>query len=234
MLISAAGICTRTILGLMRTLAVLTLITAAALAAQDAPIQHIQAELTTTIKLAKAKVGDKVKAQLPSQVTLANGTLIPAGSTMLGQIKQVDTSSVTLVFDQVNADGKKIPLNVTLVAAALMGGPKTEMSEGSGNAKMASDSPSDHPLNGGRYSVTEAGNNAANGVSHESLSEVNAAGNGSVVKRGADVPAHAGSVIGMPGVKLSVDDGPPYESKFEIATKDMQLPKGVQLMFSLR
>ncbi len=221
----------------MQTLAILAITTAAAISAQTppaVPVQHIQAELSLPLKLAKAKAGDKLKAQTISLVTLPNGAAIPAGSTLLGQIREVDAASVTVAFDQVNADGKKIPLAVTLVAAALIGGAKTQMSVGSGNAKMDSSSPSDHPLNGSRYSVTEAGNNAANGVSHESLSEVNAAVSGPVVRRGTDVPAHAGSVIGMPGITMTVDDGPPYASKFQLTGKDLQIPKGVQLMFSVR
>ena len=225
----------------MRTLAILAAITAAAVSAQttpSAPIQHIQAELGTAVKLTKAKVGDKLKAQTVTAVTLANGTAVPIGSTLLGQVLQIDNASVTISFDQANVEGHKIPLAVTLVSVAMLGGSRTQMSNGGSNAKMDSPSggslPNDHPLNGGPYSVTEAGANAARGVSHESLSEVNSHGTGSAFTRGADTPAHAGSVIGMPGVTLTIDDGPPYASKFELTTKDLQLPKGIQLMFSVR
>jgi hypothetical protein len=177
----------------MRTLAVLTLVSAVALAAQappDAPILHIQAELQAAVKLNKAKVGDKLKAKTAADVTLANGTAIPAGALLLGQVLAVDASSVTIAFDQANADGKKIPLNITLVAAALMGG-------------------------------------SSGGTSQDAPAK-------NEVKPGAGAPAHPGSVVGMPGVTLRIDDGPPYASKFEIKTKDQQLPKGVQLMFSVR
>jgi hypothetical protein len=225
----------------MRTLTVLTLLSALAIFAQApavAPILHIQAQLDTAVKLAKAKVGDKLKAQAVSAVTLANGTTIPAGSTLLGQVLQVDASSVTLAFDQANADGKKIPLTITLVAAAFMGSSGKQMSEGTGSAKMESPTsgslPNDHPLQGGPYSVLEAGNKALNGVGHEALAQVNADGTSQMVKHGADAPAHAGSVIGLPGVTLTIDDAAPYASKFELKNKDAQLPKGVQLMFSVR
>ena len=199
---------------------------------------HIQAELTTPVKLPKAKVGDKLKAVTVTQVNLPNGPSIPAGSTVMGQVQNVDGAFVTVAFDQVNVDGKKIPLNITLVAAALMGGPKTQMSEGTGSSKMDSPSggslPNDHPLNGGGYSVTEAGSNAASGVGHESLSEVNSAASGATVKRGAEVRTTAGSVIGLPGVALAIDDSAPFASKFELKNKEQQLPKGLQLMFSVR
>lgn len=199
---------------------------------------HIQAELTTPVKLSKAKVGDKLRAATVTQVTVPNGPSIPAGSTVMGQVQKVDGAFVTVVFDQVNVDGKKIPLSITLVAAALMGGPKTQMSEGSGSPKMDSPSgssqPNDHPLNGGGYSVTEAGSNAASGVSHESLSEVNSAAPSATVKRGAEVRTTAGSVIGLPGVALTIDESAPFASKFELKNKEQQLPKGLQLMFSVR
>jgi hypothetical protein len=218
-----------------------TLLSACALLGQGpagGPIVHIQAELETAVKLAKVKTGDKLKAKTVSAVTLADGTAIPVGSTLLGQVLQVDGSSVTLAFDQANADGKKVPLSITLVAAALMGGPRNEMSENTGNAKMDSPTggslPNDHPLRGGPYAVSEAGVNALNGVNHESLALVNSAGASKTVKQGADAPAHAGSVIGLPGVALTIDDGAPYASKFDLKNKDGQLPKGVQLMFSVR
>lgn len=221
----------------MRTVAILTLLTAFLICAQTlpaTPVQHIQAELTSTLKLAKAKVGDTLKAQTVSPVTLPDGAAVPAGSTLLGQIRQLDAGSVTVAFSQVVVDKKQIPLKITLVAAALMGRPKTKMSEGNGSARMDSPSPSDHALNGSRYSVTEAGSKAATGVSHESLSEVNADTSSPIVTRGADLPAHAGSVIGMPGVSLTVDDGPPFNSRFQLTGSDLQLPKGVQFMFSIR
>ena len=112
------------------------------------------------------------------------------------------------------------------------------MSEGNPNSKMESPAegnlPNDHPLNGSRYSVTEAAITTMNGVGHESLSEVNSTAKSPVDRHGADVPASAGSIIGLPGVTLAIDDGPPYASRFELANKEHQLPKGIQLMFSVR
>lgn len=221
----------------MRNLIITSLIAAAAISAQTGPgtqVQHIQAQLATAVRLKKVKVGDKLKAETVAQVTLANGTTIPTGSSLLGQVQQVDAGTVTVSFGTVIIDGHKMPLDITLVGAAMIGGAHTQMSQGSGNAKMDSPSPDDHPLNGGPRSVTESGANTLNGVSHESLSEVNAGGKDSANTHATMVPAHAGSVIGLPGVALTVDDGPPFASKFAIANKDMQLPQGVQLMFSVR
>jgi hypothetical protein len=210
----------------MRVLITLALMTAIAISAQTL---HIQAQLTTAVKLKKAKAGDKLKAHTVASVTLANGTTIPTGSTMLGQVLQVDAGSVTISFDTANVDGKKIPLNVTLVAVAMIGG-----SAGNGNAKMESPSPDDHPLNGGPRPAVEAGAKTLNSVGHESLSEVNAGGKDTDNTHARMVAAHSGSVIGLPGVAMVVDDGPPFASRFTITAKDMQLPDGIQLMFSVR
>jgi hypothetical protein len=46
------------------------------------------------------------------------------------------------------------------------------------------------------------------------------------------VAAQAGSVIGMPGVALQVDDSPRHASKFESSGKELQLKQGLQLMLA--
>jgi len=47
------------------------------------------------------------------------------------------------------------------------------------------------------------------------------------------VAAQTGSIIGMPGVTLHVDDSPQHASKFESAGKELQLSHGLQLMLSV-
>jgi|SRR5579862_445078 len=47
------------------------------------------------------------------------------------------------------------------------------------------------------------------------------------------VAAQAGSVIGLPGVTLQVDDSPRHTSKFESSGKDLQLKQGLQLMLAM-
>ncbi len=46
------------------------------------------------------------------------------------------------------------------------------------------------------------------------------------------VPAQAGSVIGMPGVTLTVDDSAQHTSKFVSSGKDLQLKQGLQFMLA--
>jgi hypothetical protein len=47
------------------------------------------------------------------------------------------------------------------------------------------------------------------------------------------VAAQTGSIIGMPGVTLKVDDSPQHASKFESSGKDLQLKEGLQLMLAV-
>ena len=47
------------------------------------------------------------------------------------------------------------------------------------------------------------------------------------------VAAQAGSVIGMPGVTLQVDDSPQHASKFESKDKELQLKAGLQFMLAV-
>lgn len=223
----------------MRVFTLLLMIPALTLAQDSAPapIQHIQAELTSTLKLAKLKEGAAIQAQTVAPVQLTNGPSIPAGSTVLGRVLSVDSNGLSVVFDEALLGGKRAPLAITLTGLAWMGGGK-QMSMASGSSQLDSPSggslPNDHALNGGPYSVTEAGGNAVRGVSHESLAEVNAKPADQTAKRGPGVAAHAGTVIGMPGLKLSVGDAAPFSSRLDFETKERQLPKGMQLMFSVR
>gem|GEM_PF-6674074 len=201
------------------------------------PIQHIQAELATPIKLAKAREGSALKATTLTPAQLANGTNIPVGSTIFGRIEKLDGSAATLVFDEVSVDGKRFPIAVTLSGLAFMGPSGTQMTSGNRSSTMDSPAggslPNDHALNGSRYSVIEAGANAVNGVNHEALAEVNAKATGTAGHRG-DVPGHAGSVINIPGLTLTVQDDAPFYTKLDFSMKEPKLNKGTQLMFSVR
>jgi len=47
------------------------------------------------------------------------------------------------------------------------------------------------------------------------------------------VAAETGSVIGMPGVTLKVDDSPQHAGRFQTTGKDLQLKSGLQLMLAV-
>jgi hypothetical protein len=58
-------------------------------------------------------------------------------------------------------------------------------------------------------------------------------GGGDPSKPDKDTAAQAGSVIGMPGVTLQVDDSTAHASKFESSGKKFQLKQGLQLMLAV-
>jgi hypothetical protein len=144
----------------------------------SAQSRFIQAELVSGIKMKKAKVGDPVKAQTTVDATLADGTSIPAGSILLGQLRSVEPNAVSISFDAWQNGGKKTPLKLSIRAAMMP-------------------SSGDH---GGRNPQRAA--------------------------------ATTGSVIGLDGVTLKVDDAGQAPTRFESAQGELKIEKGLQLMLA--
>jgi hypothetical protein len=139
--------------------------------------RFVQAELHTAITAKTAKVGDPVKAAAFTSVTLPNGVKIARGAEIFGQVRAVDANSIAISFDEVEVDGKKTPLSLSIRGAMMPGGDPS--------------------------------------------------------KPAPDTAAHAGSVIGMTGITLEVDDSPQHASKFESTGKKLQLKPGLQLMLGV-
>ena len=190
----------------------------------------MQAGLLNTVKASKAKANDPITAQTVTPLTLKDGTVIAAGSTLLGHVVKVESdsadqhiSSIAVTFDAVQLKKKaKLPLNLSVVSAMA----STPVGE-SGN-KLVSPSegplPNDHALNGRAYSIDSPSliNDPTHGHSGISDGQANGAQGGPT--------AHTGSVIGLPGVTLQIDDGPAAVSTFVSAKKNLQLDSGLQLM----
>ena len=207
--------------------------TAAPSATSDANSLKVQAGLQTTLKANKVKTNDPITAQTVTPLTLRDGTVIPAGSTLLGHIVKVDAdstdqhiSSIAVTFDAVELKKKvKLPLNLSVVSAmasAPAGAP--------GNSKMVSPSagplPYDHPLSGQAYNVVQDSPKLVNNpVGTQSALSGDAAST-----QGKATTAHTGSVIGLPGVTLQIEDGPAAVSTFVSSKKNLQLESGLQLM----
>jgi len=139
--------------------------------------RFVQAELHTTIAAKSAKAGDPVKASAYTAVTLPNGVKINRGAEIYGQVRAADANSIAISFDEVETDGKKAPLSLSIRAAMM---------------------PSSDPS-----------------------------------KPSQDTAGQAGSVIGMPGVTLQVDESAEHASKFVSTAKKFQLKQGLQLMLGL-
>lgn len=196
------------------------------LSGQTAPAastSHVQAQLLNGVKAAKAKANDPVRAQTMTPLALADGTVIPVGSTLTGHVVKAEpdspdahTSSIAITFESVELKKHQtLPLKLSIASAmaqpaAGMGNNTYQTATRSGSGVADS-----HALNGQAYSVKDDNTNlmTSNGATP-----------------GQAVAAHTGSVIGLPGVTLMVEDGPNAVSTFISAKKNLQLDSGLQMI----
>lgn len=200
--------------------------TAPAASSTPASTSHVQAQLLSSVKAAKARVNDPVRAQTMTPLTLADGAVIPIGSTLSGHVLKVESdsgdrhmSSIAITFESVELKKRQtLPLKLWIAsakapapAAALIGDNTSQTA--SRNADGVADS---HALSGDAYTARD-----------DSTGLVTSGSDGTPGKATA---AHTGSVIGLPGVTLVVDDGPNAVSTFISAKKNFQLDSGLHLM----
>jgi hypothetical protein len=209
----------------------------AAPSAAPANSVRVQAGLRTTLKASKAKPNDPVTAETVTPLTLKDGTVIPPGSTLLGHVVKVSadsteqhTSSIAVTFDAVEIKKKMKFLVYLSVISAMASAP----AGAAGNNKMVSPSagplPYDHPLNGQAYNVVQDSPKLVNNpVGTQSALSGDAGGT-----QGKATAAHTGSVIGLPGVTLQIEDGPSAVSTFISTKKNLQLESGLQLMLMVQ
>ena len=208
-------------IGFICALAV-TLCASQATSAQGAK-HFLQVELVKTIKAKKAKAGDVVKARAVQALVLAGGVTIPQGSTIVGEVRSVDEKSIAISFDQAEIKGTTVPVKLSIRGAMMPGA--APMREGGSSAPVASSTPASQPMHGAAQAT---GNRTAAAV------PVPAGGASEPISQpGHAVAAQTGSVIGMPGVTLEVDEGPQHASKFTTADKELQLKSGLQLMLAV-
>jgi hypothetical protein len=123
-----------------------------------AATSNVSAELTKKIDTNNARVGDQVFAKTTSAATLSNGTKLPKGTRLLGQITDVHakssadkTSHVAFSLDRaVLHDGRQIPVHATLTSLAAP-------------AAMASAGTTDDLAPGGGMTGASAGGRASGG-----------------------------------------------------------------------
>jgi hypothetical protein len=193
-------------------------------AASSAPVStsHVQAQLLTGVKAAKAKANDPVRAQTMTPLALADGSVIPVGSTLTGHVVKVvpdspdgHTSSIAITFESVELKKHQtVPLKLSIASAmaAFAGAGNNTYQTASRSANGVTDS---HALDGHAYTAKDDSTN------------IETSGGGTPGKTTA---AQAGSVIGLPGVTLVFDDGPNALSTFVSAKKNLQLDSGLQII----
>lgn len=179
--------------------------------------QFIQAELLKTIKAKKAKVGDVVKARPVQAVTLPNGFTIPQDSTLLGEVRAVDEKSLAISFDQAEIQGKTTPVKLSIRSAMMPNQEAGATRPGDSSTSLDAATPGNRPIHGGVAAPGKVTETEPQSTTHS----------------GAGVAAQTGSVIGMPGVTLDIDEGPQRASKFVSADKELQLKSGLQMMLAV-
>jgi hypothetical protein len=194
-------------------------------AASNVPVStsHVQAQLLNGVKAAKAKANDPVRVQTMTPLALADGTVIPVGSTLSGHVVKVEsdspdghTSSIAITFDSVELKKHQtMPLKLSIAsamaqAAAGMGNNTYQTATRSGSGVTDS-----HALDGHAYSAKD---DSTNLMTSDGATP------------GKAQAAHSGSVIGLPGVTLVVEDGPNAVSTFISAKKNLQLDSGLQMI----
>jgi hypothetical protein len=208
------------------------------LSAQSSPPPKrifVQAELINPVRTKKAKVGDSVTAQTVTPFVLGDGTAVPAGSKLLGHVRELESeatdshsSSLAISFEQIEVKkGKILPLNLAIQAA--MAGPLPVTTGQSSQVASPSAGPlPDHPLQGHASALGGVGGGDAAELAQDSVTR--RPGGEPQKAQPKEKAAHTGSVVGMPGVTLQVADAPPYASTFDSKKKDLQLEAGLQLM----
>lgn len=188
-------------------------------------IPHVQVELLSSVKTKKAKVGDKVKAKTASPLILSDGTAVPVASMISGQVREVEAdaggkSSVVISFDQVEVDGKKRPVPFVIRAAMLAGGSPGPAQDG--NAISPSDVHHERPMAGRSQTVQDSAEVQSRAPSTSSTPDQK--------RSGPYMAAQTGTVIGLPGVMLQVDEDGARPSKFVSESPNLELKSGLQLM----
>jgi hypothetical protein len=196
--------------------------TAPAASSTPASASQVQAQLLNTVKAAKAKANDPVRAQTVTPLIMADGTVIPVGSTLSGHVLKVEsdspdghTSSIAVTFESVELkQHKTLPLKL-YIASAMAPAPAAAGNNYQTASRSADGVADSHALNGHAYSTQD-----------DSTNLMTSAGG----TPGKATAAHAGSVIGLPGVTLAVDEGPNAASTFLSTKKNLQLESGLQLI----
>jgi len=187
-------------------------------ASEQGPKLFIQAELLKSVKAKKAKVGDVVKARVVQAVTLPDGTTIAQDTTLVGEVRAVDEKSLAISFDQAQIKGKTTPVKFSIRSAMMPGeAPAAATSPGDATSSLDAATPGNRPIHGGVPTPGKVTETAPQGSANS----------------GGAVAGHTGSVIGMPGVTLEVDEGPQRASKFVSGDKELQLKSGLQLMLAV-
>jgi hypothetical protein len=208
--------------------------------------QALQVELTSTIRAKNAKVGDEVTARTVTALILPNQVVIPEGSKVIGHVTQASSgvasrnAAIAIQFDKFELKKQQtlradfsIRSGAMFQRAAPPAAPDDE-SDGPELRQSPTAAPDpQHPANmtvGGITYSTETQAKQAQASTSGALQPPVTAQNGG--SRG-DIRAVAhGTLIGMPGVALQLDETS-GAATFVSTNRKLELTSGLQLMLGV-
>lgn len=192
--------------------------------------RDVQVELVTPVKAKKSKAGDIVTGVTVTQVTLPEGTVVPPGAKVLGQVRHAEPdsgdehiSSIVISFDEIQIKkGKTVPLNCFVRAAWL---PKLKGVMAQGEEQSWSNLP---PVAGPGMMRNGPSTDINKGVAEADASVQAHPGDSS----SPTAPVRTGQVIGMEGVELQITK-PDHFAVFKSRHKNLELNQGLELVVGL-
>ena len=149
--------------------AALPLLGKTAPAASSAPVStsQVQAQLLNGVKAAKAKANDPVRAQTMTPLALADGTVIPVGSTLSGHVVKVEadspdghTSSIAITFESVELKKHQtLPLKLSIASVMALASAGTGNNTYQTASRSGSGVTDSHALDGHAYTAKDDSTN---------------------------------------------------------------------------
>jgi hypothetical protein len=211
-------------------------------AAATLQLSSVTAELTGKLDSKTAKAGDSVVLKTTANATMANGTVIPKGSKIVGHVTEASAHSedapngrVTLEFDQAQLkSGQNVPIKTALQtispaesASAADSGSATPMSGSAPSAAPSSGSGSRSTAPSGGASASSAPMTSGGGQTGGPAPGTTVARNGNVVIK----------TTAVPGVLVAASaDGQPFSNAsgaLLCARQDVHLDGGTKMVLAV-
>jgi hypothetical protein len=209
--------------------------------------QALQVELTNTIRAKNAKVGDVVTARTVTALILPNQVVIPEGSKVIGYVTQASSgvgsgdAAIAIQFDKFELKKRQtLRADLSIRSGAMYERPlhpaesDDEMAEAQPAPSTSTtpnnpEKPSRMTLGGITNSTEEQSKLAQPSTSGAQQPPVTAQSDNS---RGDMRAAAHGTLIGMPGVALRLDETS-GAATFVSTNRKLELRSGLQLMLSV-
>ncbi|MBC7930674.1 MAG: hypothetical protein H7Z38_08905 [Rubrivivax sp.] len=193
---------------------------------------RLTAELQNTLDVSKARVGDKVLLKTTEAIKSNGETIAKRGSRLVGHVAQVSkrgkgsaTSSITIIFDQLESGSLSTPISATInsitqVAGRARVGDDEASADASGRGSTSARSSGGSPSSSGGGllgGVTSAVGNTVGGVAGAAGDVVGSTtdtvggtvrGVGQIqITQSAGVSAEGGSTLSLTGGNLRLEKG---------------------------